>query len=391
MSLSKRNRENSSIFPSVDERKPDEEGGPIAREGFDWQDEVAVSFFIEMLSDPSILKVHCETHDDIIVVRENSSAGRVAEYVQVKAINQDKLWSVADLCKREAGKVGSSIFETSFGHDKHLEHSWFRIVTTRPVVSDLRPLTYPLDDASRVRSRVQLGSLSAELKRKFPDFQSEKKNDADYWVSNCLWDERSTDKAVRDGNFRQLSVLSGQENRLLLPDFVEKILEELRARVKSAGRARWESNLEQKIVTRDELRQWWEQKSRELIDGAATTGGGKLRSKMMQAGLSSDLIALALELRRDYAASVRTPRYLQGSTLPKLQSHAKANIVTLQAQLAAKAISVDSANFHLLCIETMNEINRNYSTDGEDYALFLQGFLYDVADRCLLRFEGASP
>ena len=51
-------------WPSIDHAKPSEEGGPIARTGFNYQDEVAVSFLIDMLSDSEILKIHLETHDD---------------------------------------------------------------------------------------------------------------------------------------------------------------------------------------------------------------------------------------------------------------------------------------------------------------------------------------
>jgi hypothetical protein len=40
----------------------------------------------------------------------------IAEYVQVKASEQDKLWSVADLCQqRKKSKQGSSIFENIAG------------------------------------------------------------------------------------------------------------------------------------------------------------------------------------------------------------------------------------------------------------------------------------
>lgn len=131
-------------FPSVDDVKPTEEGGPIGRSGFNYQDEIAVGFLIETLENPSLLRVHCETHDDVLLVHEADQSGiRLAEFVQVKASEQDKLWSVADLCVRKKNRVGSSIFETSLGRDKHREESLFRLVTLRPVVDDLRILTFP--------------------------------------------------------------------------------------------------------------------------------------------------------------------------------------------------------------------------------------------------------
>jgi Cap4 dsDNA endonuclease len=59
---------NTVAFPSVDDVKPDDEGGPISRSGFSYQDEIAVSFLIEMLETSWLLKVHCETHDDLLLV-----------------------------------------------------------------------------------------------------------------------------------------------------------------------------------------------------------------------------------------------------------------------------------------------------------------------------------
>ena len=128
------------VFFSVEDFAPTEEGGPIARTGFNYQDEIAVGFLLDMLEDPSILKVHCETHDDIIRVSRSSSAQVVAEYVQVKGSEEDRYWSVADLCVKVKGKAGSSIYETSLERDKHSEQSLFRIVTLRPANQDLRIL-----------------------------------------------------------------------------------------------------------------------------------------------------------------------------------------------------------------------------------------------------------
>ena len=96
---------NSKTFPSVDDVKPTEEGGPTTRSCFSYQDEIAVGFLVEMLEDSSLLKVHCETHDDVLLVRATDGSDmRVAEFVQVKANEPDKLWSVADLCKPKKGK-----------------------------------------------------------------------------------------------------------------------------------------------------------------------------------------------------------------------------------------------------------------------------------------------
>jgi hypothetical protein len=83
-------------WPSIDDHQPDEEGGPTARSGLAYQDEIVVGIFLDMIADPSIQKVHCETHDDIVVKRLAADVDTV-EYVQVKSNEPDKLWSVADI------------------------------------------------------------------------------------------------------------------------------------------------------------------------------------------------------------------------------------------------------------------------------------------------------
>ena len=91
---------------SIDDASPREEGGSIARSGFNYQDEIAVGIFIDMLKSSNIVKIHCETHDDIVVVRAlDGAALRCAEYVQVKANAPDKLWSIGDLCARKKNKI----------------------------------------------------------------------------------------------------------------------------------------------------------------------------------------------------------------------------------------------------------------------------------------------
>jgi hypothetical protein len=83
-------QEEPEALPSVDDVKPSEEGGPTARSGFNYQDEIAVAFLISMLEIPSLLRVHCETHDDVLLVRAvDGSATQSAEYVQVKASEPD--------------------------------------------------------------------------------------------------------------------------------------------------------------------------------------------------------------------------------------------------------------------------------------------------------------
>ncbi len=378
---------NSKIFPSVDDVKPTEEGGPAARSGFTYQDEIAVGFLIEMLEDSSLLKVHCETHDDVLLVRTiDGSDMRVAEFVQVKASEPDRLWSVADLCNPKKGKTGTSIFEISLARDKHREESRFRIVTLREVHSKLKMLTFPFDAPGRETSGQKFNALQSELDKRFRDLKSPKGNGSSYWLENCFWDVRHSKEAVRKENLFRLQKLGAKEDRVLLLEHAEVLLDKFRAKAKAAGDAKWEPDRDKKIFTREAIREWWERRTRELIEGAASPAGGKLREKMTQARLPDELIKLAIDMRLDYAATVRTPRYMEVGEANRLESKVKSELASLRGRLVAGALDLDGPGFHSLCLERMDALNADRPTGSEDRSAFLMGCMYDITDRCLHRF-----
>lgn len=384
-------KNNGPIFHSVDDVKPSEEGGPIARSGFNYQDEIAVSFLLEMLENPALIKIHCESHDDILLVYDPDGTGnRHVEFVQVKASEQDKLWSVADICLRKSGKAGTSIFEVSLARDKHTETSYFRLVTLRPVVSDLEILTFPLNAPGREPDGVRFKALEAELEKRFPEIKSPKGNVASYWIQNGYWDQRHSEDAVKTDNLVRVIKLSSKEGFPLLPELADTLLDELRSKAKKAGDAKWEPNRDRKIFTRAALREWWENRAQELIDGASAPAGGKLRRKMTEASLPEELVGLAIELRRDYSTATRTSRYMEPGQEEGLQRRVKSEVISLQARFVAGQIELDSAGFHALCLDRMDKLNDERPSGSEDQSAFLKGCMYDIADRCLLRFERTS-
>lgn len=381
----------SKTFPSVDDVKPAEEGGPTARCGFNYQDEIAVGFLIEMLENPSLLKVHCETHDDVLLVRVKDGSGvHFAEFVQVKASEQDKLWSISDLCARKKNKVGTSIYEISLARDRHDEESRFRLVTFRPVAGNLKMLTFPLGAPGRESNGECFVELRLELEKRCPNVISLKGNGASYWLENCVWDVRHSEKVVREENFNRLIKLGSEERRCVLAEHAKVLLDELRSKAKAAGDAKWEPDRDIKIFTRSAIREWWENRTRELIEGASAPSGGKLREKMVQAELPSDIVELAIEMRRDYAAIARIPRYMEPEESKRLQRQVNSEIASLRARFFSGDLSLDSAAFYSLCLERMDALSAAQPAANADRSAFLKGCMYDIVDRCLLRFDRSS-
>lgn len=379
------------VWLSIEDIAPTEEGGPDARKGFNYQDEIAVGFLIQMLEDETLCRIHCETHDDLILVwSDQGSALPIAEYVQVKAGEPDKLWSVADLCRPKRA-AGTSMFEISLGRDRHEEISRFRIVTLRPVVQALLPLTYLRGASGRELNSEAMTTLRDELDTRFPDAKSPKGNCCDYWLDHCRWDVRHDHQTVRKDNMRRLLQLSVEAGAPLLIEQLEVILDELLAWAKASGDAKWVPDRAKKIVARATVWAWWMAKLADIADGRAVASGGKLVAKLQAANLPDEMIGLAVELRRDYAAAVRTSRYMEPERIERLQSRVKSEAMSLRSRYVAGQIAADGVGFHTLCLERLHAVNAERDSTSDDQSAILLGCLYDIADRCLLRFDRPAP
>lgn len=383
-----------NIWPSIDNASPKEQGGPIARQGFSYQDEIAVGFMLDMIADASLTKIHFESHDDIVLVRlkDGKQAQATAEFVQVKAGEPDKLWSVADLCQRKKkDAVGTSIFEASLARDEYEEVAAFRLVTLRPVVSDLAPLTYAYGLEGRDPKCEAMKDLEKALSDKFPGLKSAKENNCSYWLENCFWDVRHDFNSVKKANRLRLFTLAEDAGQPLLLEQIEVLLVELREWVKAAGDAKWVPDKQKKIVTRADAIAWWRQRLGKLAQAAGAASGGTLIEKMRSAKLPEEIIAMAVELRLGYAAKVRTATYMEPDLAEELQERVKSTTQSLSADLAAGLLDLNGLQFHARCLTEMENINSTRATGTRDRAAFLKGCLYDIADRCLMRFDRSVP
>lgn len=345
-----------------------------------------------MLEDQSILKVHCETHDDILVMRTTPGAPTiVAEFIQVKSNEPDQLWSPAKLCAPKIKDGADSIFETSLSRDCHSEEPRFRLVTLRDVHSSLRFLTYAIGHGARAPGQPCFNEMVAELKKRCPNAKSPKGNGASFWLERCFWDCRGNEKSIQNNNTLRLLQLARDEERLLLTDHALVLLDELRSRAKAAASAKWVPDRDKKIILRAELRAWWEQRTAEILSAAIDVSGRTLAEKMEAAGLPPDLIELARELRRDYSEAVRSARYLELDQGQQLARRVKAEMASLRSRVAAGELDVDGAALHARYLQAIDAIEAALPAGSLDRPAFLKGCLYDIADRCLLRFTGTSP
>lgn len=168
-------------------------GGIAARRGFRVQDHVAARLALEMLQDPDIEQLECETADDIIL-RRKRQGGTVNEYVQVKTTEAERKWSIAELCARDKARKGSSVAERSLLSDQFGGTAWFRFVTTRAVATKLSPFLQPRND--RRASAAEIDALIASFRKRHPDVKSKSGLGLGDWAARMLWEVEGDDRRV---------------------------------------------------------------------------------------------------------------------------------------------------------------------------------------------------
>jgi hypothetical protein len=182
-------------------------GGVAARLGFKYQDHVAASFVLDMIGDPNVLQVECETSDDITRIIRVSGV-EIPEYIQVKTTDRDTKWTSKEITDRTNKKTESSLIEKSLLADKHQGNARFRIITRRSVNSTLSALLDPLE---RRDPAGEIATLAAKLKAKHPKTLSANGHDLSFWTLNAVWDVRSGLEYIEPQNLQLISRLSEQE------------------------------------------------------------------------------------------------------------------------------------------------------------------------------------
>ncbi|MFO1043282.1 MAG: dsDNA nuclease domain-containing protein [Planctomycetaceae bacterium] len=378
---------------SIHALPPLERGGVVARHGFDVQDHVAAGFVLSMLELPELLQVWCETHDDITLIWQGQS-GEEIEFVQVKSNELDQLWSVSKLCEREkkdkASKAGTSIYERSLANDRCVEPCRFRLVTCRPVQSDLYVLTLPHSAPDRATKHADFDALSKDIETKANGFQSHNGNGPAYWLSRLLWDVRHSIENVTNANLDKLRRLVESQGGYLFSDQLDDLYATILTMVRSASVADWGVDPSRKKFTNQEVKDWFGRELARRLHSIPATGGTALKGKMEQAGIFASEVESSLETRRHYLSERLRPQYLSLTEREHVEGEVAATLHALRAQLDAGEITDSGVAFHARCISALQDLQRSLPTSRPVPLVFLIGCMYSIADRCTHRFRRAS-
>jgi len=352
---------------------------------------VAAGFCIEMMKNPRLAQVWCESQDDITLIWHDGTAESV-EFVQVKGSEPEQLWSVSMLCQREpkarkADGVGTSILERSLAYDRCREPCCFRIVTSRPVNAELRILTHPLGSAPRAALKGELDALAKQIAKNVGDFLSANGRCCKYWVASATWQEAHSPDAVRQANLVELMKLVRGWDSVLFIDQVEALYDKLLFKVNHAALVRQDVDPSAKKLLRDSLIAWAKDEIARAEHPVTPGTGAVLKGKMKDAGIADDVISNAVELRLQYRIDALTPRYQELGNRRTVDRSVAGTLHLLLVRFDAGQLAATGAEFHAVCLKRLSEMPDTLPIFPEPSREFLFGCMYNITDRCGHRFR----
>ncbi|MBA3462064.1 MAG: DUF4297 domain-containing protein [Deltaproteobacteria bacterium] len=367
--------------------KPLESGGVIARNGFGFQDHVAATFCVRMLTDGTMVEVWCETLDDITVVW-NINGKEIFEFVQVKSNELDQLWSVPVLCKRpkKGSKRRDSIVEKSLAYDRGDEDCRFRLVTALGFKKDLIPLTFEYGQPGRICA-PDIAAMAMQFKKSLRAKvapTSPKGNGLDSWLERLVLHCVSDSESLAAKNKMALMKACGAHGLQFEGDHLDYMYEQLVRYVYEAAKAPWDVDPDQKKIDKSSLLDLLRGES-ERAGMPTMTAGTALRRKMKAAGFDDTAVKSALELRRKFRSRSLDPSYVGGKA-KEYREAAYVALHRLRGKLASDLTVKDGLAFQERCCNKLEQIAASAQPQDRSLETYLIGFMYDVTDRCEHKF-----
>ena len=228
-------------------------GAVSSRQGYKYQDHVAAKLIILMLESPEILRVECETSDDIVVFWKNGEEER-AEYVQVKTTEGDKKWTINEVTNRKAVGKPTSLLEKSLLCDIEGLPPHFRMVSQRDIATQLQCLKI---ERKKRKNLTPFSALGDKFLKKHKTKSPANSLDLKYWAENAFWEVVGSERELEAVNTNSLFRLAEQQGETLSHGANYTIYTDLLKKVDDASRASKITDAEKKIVSREEALIWW--------------------------------------------------------------------------------------------------------------------------------------
>ncbi len=369
--------------PSIHDGIRGDEGGPLARKGFAFQDHVAVRCCLVMLESSDISEVWCETYDDVVSLKQGID-GEVgsAEYIQVKSLEINQLWTVAKLCAREGGKVGSSLLEQSLARDRFKEVARFKLVTSLPLHSGLRILQLPLAHPDRAIATPDFNELSTELSQKFLGTAFGNGKDIPYWLANTVW-EHFSPTSLPDENVGKMHKALDGLGYTPDPATCQEVYQRFLTILKEAAELPWSEREGRKFC-----RQRVIDVLRALADPHPNLGSTqKLTAKILATSLDSSYASTAMGMRTAFRQRFRDSRVMEEMKRSELEAAVLSRLQSLRLQFDSGELRDTPSQFYARCVQEMRTLNSEPSFEKMNLPEgFFEGCMYEVTGRCAHRF-----
>lgn len=254
----------------VDPTLASDAGGVAGRIGYDFQAHVAAGFVLDMIADPKLLQIECETADDVTLRWERGGRTEI-EYVQVKTTDDNSKWGIQELTARKKSKVGSSLIEKSLACDAFPGNPLFRFVSTRDVRGEL--VLFKVRRESRLNPDPRFAKLVGSFGAKHMTYKSPQGRTTADWAASMLWDVEGSEKALEAKNILKLLRLAEDSGERPSSKLAEEVYDNLLKRVAAASKASRVTEPEAKSLPRCDAWTWW----RSWLSRMSTAGQRSLK------------------------------------------------------------------------------------------------------------------
>ncbi|WP_046246701.1 dsDNA nuclease domain-containing protein [Hymenobacter terrenus] len=372
-----------------------DQSGRNARRGFEYQDHIGARYCLQMLTNPALLEVWLESHDDITLVWDIGDGIVVYEFIQVKFIERN--WLLSSVINRENGKdgkprPGTALLEKSLAHNQYQETARFRLVTSREACSELVGLRFPLASPERLAAKSGLDQTATKIKayyKKQPSPPAEA--DLDYWLDNCVWETcESTLLGLEALNLITLEKALRLQGFGIYPEYRINLYGLLLRKVADASIKDPYTNRDAFKIKRQECIAW-------LCDTAIEVSHGpdpkdKLGSKLHEIGVPTPGIALAREAKLLYNSERRDNDFCEPKDLRAMEAEILGRVSALQRKQYNPRTEQPPLDFYDACLTTAVDVLHQQRFVDDDGITIIpsslaEGYVYEIVDRCLLRFK----
>lgn len=388
-----------SVSANFRELVPSEKGGKENRKGIAFQDHVAAGFLIQLLEDPTLIEVWCESQDDITLVWLRSGTECV-EYVQVKG-QMSRPWSVALLCSAEAmlqseqddatvsapvsgqAAMPKTIVEKLLANDRSSDHVevLFRLVVRNRSTKELTPLHAEQDSQERAASNPLYHSMCDKFIDRLPNAVSPNGNDLLFWIEHARMEYVADEPQVIAVNMQKLArLIYDFHGEPLSPEQTQAFYREIVTKAFNAGKA---GNASDSRCTKSEFRTWFESRLLEIVQIVFEgPPAGLLYEKMQRAGLV-ELYNTAYEQRRTFRSWIRSPSYMSTIDPVEVQTLVHDELLSLKLSLDLGAEN-PGKEFFAKCTKQLAQVGATIvaSKSASLPASILHGCMFEFAGRC---------